>query len=77
MTDRRYLLVFPDREAAETVADEIVDRFGVEDVRVVREALAGEDDDEDAQWVVPVSAMLDRRTLADLADDFEGWLETD
>lgn len=77
MTDRRYLLVFSDRETAEAVADEVTDGFGSSDVRVIRETLAGEDDDEDAQWLVSVSAVLDRRALADLADDYEGWLETD
>ncbi|MFD0558737.1 hypothetical protein FB566_4692 [Stackebrandtia endophytica] len=79
MTDRRYLLVFSDRETAESVAEEVADRFGSlgADQRVIRETLAGEDDDEDAQWLVSVSARLDRSALADLADDYEGWLETD
>ncbi|HIW61413.1 MAG TPA: hypothetical protein H9881_03065 [Candidatus Stackebrandtia excrementipullorum] len=77
MIHRRYLLVFPDRDTADVVAEEVTDRFGSTDVRVIRETLAGEDDDEDAQWLVSVSATLDRPLLADLADDYEGWLETD
>lgn len=50
---RRHILVLPDRDAAEEVAGELTQRFGLPDEpRPVREALAGEDDAEDAQWLV-------------------------
>lgn len=51
--DAEHLLVFPDRDLAEGVADDL--RFeDLDDVRVIREALAGEDDAEDAEWAVYV-----------------------
>ncbi|MFH8606322.1 hypothetical protein ACH4D5_02345 [Streptomyces sp. NPDC018029] len=79
MTDVRHVLVLPDRDAAETVAEELPDRFGVtEEPQLVRDALAGEDDAEDAQWLVVVedpAARLDPAALDELAAEHEGWLE--
>ena len=51
----RQILVLPDRDAALEAAEEAADRFGLaEEPDVVREALAGEDDAEDAQWLVVI-----------------------
>ncbi|MEV8315582.1 hypothetical protein AB0Q95_15570 [Streptomyces sp. NPDC059900] len=79
MTDVRHVLVLPDRDAAEEVAEELPDRFGVrEQPQLVRDALAGEDDAEDAQWLVVVEdpeRRLDRAALDALAEEYEGWLE--
>nr|WP_202122041.1 hypothetical protein [Streptomyces sp. BA2] len=72
-------MVLPDRDAAEEVAEELPDRFGVrEQPQLVRDALAGEDDAEDAQWLVVVEdpeRRLDRTALDELAAEHEGWLE--
>lgn len=79
MTDVRHVLVLPDRDAAAEVAEELPDRFGVrEQPQLVRDALAGEDDAEDAQWLVVVEdpeRRLDRTALDELAAEHEGWLE--
>ncbi|MEV0492532.1 hypothetical protein [Streptomyces atratus] len=79
MTDVRHVLVLPDRDTAEEVAGELADRFGVaEEPQLVRDALAGEDDAEDAQWLVVVEdadGRLDASALDALAAEFEGWLE--
>ncbi|MEU4996300.1 hypothetical protein [Streptomyces sp. NPDC021622] len=79
MTDVRHVLVLPDRDAAEEVAEELPDRFRVaEEPQLVRDALAGEDDAEDAQWLVVVEdpeRRLDRAALDALAAEHEGWLE--
>jgi hypothetical protein len=79
--DVRHVLVLPDRDAAEEVAEALPDRFGtVERPRLVRDALAGEDDAEDAQWLVVVEdpeGRLDAATLDAFAGRYEGWLETD
>ncbi|CAM5437146.1 hypothetical protein SAVIM338S_02574 [Streptomyces avidinii] len=75
----RHVLVLPDRDAAEEVAREAVDRFGLpEEPQLVREALAGEDDAEDAQWLVVIedpTERLDTTALDDLAAEYDGWLE--
>ncbi|MEU9417058.1 hypothetical protein [Streptomyces sp. NPDC051000] len=75
----RHVLVLPDRDAAEEVARELVDRFGVpEEPQLVRDALAGEDDAEDAQWLVVVEdprERLDSSVLDEFAAEYEGWLE--
>ncbi|MBT2449130.1 hypothetical protein J7F03_18910 [Streptomyces sp. ISL-43] len=72
-------MVLPDRDAAEEVAREVVDRFGLpEEPQLVRDALAGEDDAEDAQWLVVVEdprERLDTTALDDLAAEYDGWLE--
>ncbi|MFG2716734.1 hypothetical protein ACGFW5_00255 [Streptomyces sp. NPDC048416] len=76
----RHVLVLPDRDAAEDVATELTDLFGLaEEPQLVRDALAGEDDAEDAQWLVVVEdpdARLDPKELDALAADHDGWLES-
>ncbi|MFF3317825.1 hypothetical protein ACFYV5_20255 [Streptomyces sp. NPDC003035] len=75
----RHVLVLPDRDSAEEVAEELPARFGVtEEPQLVRDALAGEDDAEDAQWLVVVEdpeGRLDSSALDELAAEYEGWLE--
>ncbi|WP_406386528.1 hypothetical protein [Streptomyces sp. NBC_01618] len=75
----RHVLVLPDRDAAEEVAGELGGRFGVaEEPQLVRDALAGEDDAEDAQWLVVVEdadGRLEAPALDALAAEYEGWLE--
>ncbi len=75
----RHLLVLPDRDAAEDAAQEVVDRFGLsEEPQVVREALAGEDDAEDAQWLVVIEdpeAALAVPALDAFAAEYDGWHE--
>jgi hypothetical protein len=75
----RHVLVLPDRDSAEEVAEELPARFGVaEEPQLVRDALAGEDDAEDAQWLVVVEdpqGRLDSAALDALAAEYEGWLE--
>ncbi|PGH50438.1 hypothetical protein [Streptomyces sp. Ru87] len=77
----RHLLVLPDREAAEEAAAETPARFGLGDEpEVVREALAGEDDAEDAQWLVVIEdpeRRLDPAELDAFAARYEGWVETE
>ncbi|MEV6009997.1 hypothetical protein AB0M29_24680 [Streptomyces sp. NPDC051976] len=79
MNDVRHVLVLPDRDAAEEVAELLTTRFALrEEPHLVRDALAGEDDAEDAQWLVVVedsTAGLDPAALDALAAEFEGWLE--
>jgi hypothetical protein len=79
VSDVRHVLVLPDRDIAEEVAGELADRFGVaEEPQLVRDALAGEDDAEDAQWLVVVEdadGRLDPSALDALAAEYEGWLE--
>ncbi|GAB2790800.1 hypothetical protein ACWGJ2_26195 [Streptomyces sp. NPDC054796] len=81
MTDVRHILVLPDREAAEEVAEAVVDTLGApEEPQVIREALAGEDDAEDAQWLVVLEGPEGRyepSALDALAAEHEGWLEKD
>ncbi|MFE7468279.1 hypothetical protein ACFU6R_29830 [Streptomyces sp. NPDC057499] len=80
MSDVRHVLVLPDRDAAEEVAEELGQRFGIsEEPQLVRDALAGEDDAEDAQWLVVVedsAERLDASALDAFAAEYEGWLET-
>lgn len=79
----RQLLVLPDRDAAEEVAEELSacwpDLGGLE---LVRDSLAGEDDAEDAQWLVVLEAPEETGWTADqlaaldaFAADHEGWRE--
>ncbi|HEY3481693.1 MAG TPA: hypothetical protein VGL02_22580 [Streptomyces sp.] len=79
MNDVRHVLVLPDRDAAEEVAELRTTRFALrEEPHLVRDALAGEDDAEDTQWLVVVeesAAGLDPAALDALAAEFEGWLE--
>jgi hypothetical protein len=73
------VLVFGEREDAEEVAETLGEWFPELGVpRVVRETLAGEDDAEDAQWLVVVEG-LDRHALAkveELVERYDGWRET-
>lgn len=76
-----HVLVLPDRDAAEAVAEELTDRFGLrEEPQLVREELAGEDDAEDAQWLVVLAddaapGPATPEALDALAAEYEGWLE--
>ncbi|GGO80781.1 hypothetical protein [Wenjunlia tyrosinilytica] len=75
----RHVLVLPDRDTAELVAETLITRFPVNgEPLLVRDALAGEDDAEDAQWLVVVEAALDGEAVSaldTLAAEHEGWLE--
>jgi hypothetical protein len=77
----RHVLVLPDRDAAEEVAEALPERFGVtKEPQLVRDALAGEDDAEDAQWLVVVedpTGRLDAAALDAFAEGYEGWLEAE
>ncbi|MGW3952772.1 hypothetical protein ACWEKM_18010 [Streptomyces sp. NPDC004752] len=79
MNDVRHVLVLPDRDAAQEVAEVLGERFGVtEEPRLVRDALAGEDDAEDAQWLVVLrdeEERLDPAELDALAGQWQGWRE--
>lgn len=79
MSDVRHVLVLPDRDAAEEVAQALGERFGVaEEPRLVRDALAGEDDAEDAQWLVVVEdpgARMDGAALDAFVAGWDGWRE--
>lgn len=77
----RHLLVLADRDAAEEAAEVASERFGLsEDPQVVRESLAGEDDAEDAQWVVVIedaTADMPSDQLDELAQEYGGWYESE
>ncbi|MFJ8195653.1 hypothetical protein [Streptomyces sp. NPDC096152] len=79
MSDVRHVLVLPDREAAEEAAQALAERFGTdEEPRIVRDALAGEDDAEDAQWLVLLrddTERLDPAELDTFAGEWDGWRE--
>ncbi|MEV8056156.1 hypothetical protein AB0P37_06355 [Streptomyces antimycoticus] len=81
LTGARHILVLPDREAAEEVAEALPERLGIaQEPQVVRDALAGEDDAEDAQWLVVIedpAGGLDPAALEAFADEYEGWLEAE
>lgn len=79
MSDVRHVLVLPDRDAAEEAAEVLGERFGVvEELRLLRDALAGEDDAEDAQWLVLLrdeDGRLDPAELNAFAEEWDGWRE--
>jgi uncharacterized protein involved in tellurium resistance len=79
VSDVRHVLVLPDRDAAEEVVEALSERFGMdEEPQVVRDALAGEDDAEDAQWLVLLrdeAGRLDPAELDAFAGEWEGWRE--
>lgn len=79
MSDVRHVLVLPDRDAAEEVVEALRERFGIrEEPQVLRDALAGEDDAEDAQWLVVLrdeDGRLDPGELDAFAGEWEGWRE--
>lgn len=81
-----YLLIFPAREDAEDVAEELREEETFTQVRVAREALAGKDDSEANEWAVyvrldtiedptsaPAQALVER--FNDLAEEHDGWLD--
>jgi hypothetical protein len=72
------LVVLPERDAAEELAA-LLRAEGV-DASVHRELLAGDDDLEDAQWVVavepgPASLPVPDTVLVRFAEDRDGWCE--
>ena len=72
-----HLLVLPERESAEEIADDL-ESEGLPEVRVVREALAGEDDAEDHEWAVYVRTSPDLAyavRFAALAAAHGGWYD--
>ncbi|MEU6232953.1 hypothetical protein [Kitasatospora sp. NPDC047058] len=78
----RQLLVLPDRDAAEEAAEELsANHPDLGELEIVRDALAGEDDAEDAQWLVVVEPPENGwtpgllRALDALAAEAEGWRE--
>ncbi|WP_407564890.1 hypothetical protein [Streptomyces sp. 184] len=78
MSDQTYVLVLPDRDAAQEVAELAVERFGLAgEPQLIRDALAGEDDAEDAQWLVVVEDAREAvaAELEELAESYDGWLE--
>jgi len=78
VSDLTYVLVLPDRDAAEEVAGLAVERFGLTgEPQLIRDALAGEDDAEDAQWLVVVEDAREALAaeLEELAESYDGWLE--
>ncbi|QGV80684.1 hypothetical protein [Streptomyces ficellus] len=79
MSDVRHVLVLPDRDAAEEAAEELGEAFGItERPQLVRDALAGEDDAEDAQWLVVVedpAGRLPAGELDEFAARWDGWRE--
>ncbi|MFD1657024.1 hypothetical protein ACFSL4_01925 [Streptomyces caeni] len=79
MSDARHVLVLPDRDAAEEAAEALGERFPLdEEPRIVRDALAGEDDAEDAQWLVVLRDEEERlgpEQLDAFAGEWDGWRE--
>ena len=82
-----HLMVFPDRDDADRIAEDLRDE-GFTEVRVMREALAGEDDSEDHEWAVHVRedmvadestavAQGLRERFAALAEEHDGWYDPD
>lgn len=81
-----HLLIFPERDTAQRVADDLAEE-GFADVRVVRDALRTEDDDEAHEWaVVVVDQRLPdslgggayeglRERFSALATDHDGWYD--
>lgn len=76
---REHLIVLPERESAESLADDL-EAEGLPDVRVVREALAGEDDPEAHEWAVYVRTPSDPAyavRFEALAAAQDGWYDPD
>jgi hypothetical protein len=81
VSDGRYVLVLPDRDAAEEAAEEATERFCLgEQPRIVRDALAGEDDAADAQWLVVIEnpyQELAPEAIEEFAGEYDGWREAE
>ncbi|MCX4908742.1 hypothetical protein [Streptomyces sp. NBC_00878] len=79
MSDVRHVLVLPDRDAAQEAAEALGERFALdEEPQLVRDALAGEDDAEDAQWLLVLrdgDGRLDAKELDEFAGEWDGWRE--
>ncbi len=82
LTTGRQLLVLADRDAAEAVAGELTARCPeLGPLELVRDALAGEDDAEDAQWLVVLEPPADGWEADLLAEidavvaEQDGWRE--
>ncbi|MEV0161003.1 hypothetical protein [Nonomuraea fuscirosea] len=76
----KQLLVFAERDDAEEVAETLGEWFPELGVpRVVRETLAGEDDAEDAQWLVVVEGLGAGRLakVDELIERYDGWREAE
>ncbi|WP_330474858.1 hypothetical protein [Terrabacter sp. C0L_2] len=76
---REHLIVLPERDVAESLADDL-EAEGLSDVRVVREALAGEDDSEAHEWAVYVRTPSDPAyavRFEALAAAHDGWYDPD
>jgi hypothetical protein len=73
------VLVLPDRDAAQEVAEALGERFAIdEEPRILRDALAGEDDAEDAQWLVVLRDQDERLGPGELEEfvaEWDGWRE--
>lgn len=81
-----HLLIFPERDVAEQIADELRDE-GFESVRVVREAPKTEDDSESHEWGVHVvdTRLPDtlggaayeglRERFVSLVQEHDGWYD--
>jgi hypothetical protein len=71
----------PDRDAAKEALEAAAERLSLdEEPNLVREALAGEDDAEDAQWLVVIedaTGELPTGELEDLAEEYGGWYESE
>src|SRR3954463_10818162 len=79
MPEVEHLIVLPARDAAEDLADEL-EAEGLVSVRVVREALAGEDDSEAHEWAVHVRTPADPTWAARfqaMAAARDGWYDPD
>ena len=63
-------IFFDQDDARATVARLVADGY---DARVVRERLAGEDDDEDHPWAVLTDAP--ELVLELLVEEYDGWLD--
>lgn len=71
-----HLLILPDRGDAEELAEQLTEAGHLE-VRVMREALAGEDDSEDHEWAVHVVTETDvSDEMFSLATAYDGWYDT-
>ncbi|GHA48331.1 hypothetical protein GCM10010372_55320 [Streptomyces tauricus] len=79
VSDVRHVLVLPDRDAAQEAAEALGEQFALdEEPQLVRDALAGEDDAEDAQWLLVLrdeNERLDARELDEFVREWDGWRE--